>query len=218
MREFEFYRCEITDPDVEYIQAYYGLERGAFPTEQLLTQSPQQMKRVYFITKSMSRYLLADSDQHQLKIISVGCSAFMRNHGKNSQNVECIFRVCQDGIHFLLPWLKNRIVYTECLDTFKRFIIYRYHDKNVDIKDKQLAETVGNMSSGCFIVIFKTGDAAGNVEPLTMHNFGSDKISTMITKENLFSLQMRYLDSSEQLLYGQQIINGQQPDGKQISS
>lgn len=40
MKDFKFFRCEITDPDVEYIQAYYGLTRGQFPTHQLITQSP----------------------------------------------------------------------------------------------------------------------------------------------------------------------------------
>lgn len=37
MKDFDFFRCEITDPDVEYIQAYYGLAKGKFPTEQLIT-------------------------------------------------------------------------------------------------------------------------------------------------------------------------------------
>lgn len=58
------------------------------------------------------------------------------------------------------------------------------------------------MGIGCFIVVYKNGDELGNVEPLTMHNFGGERISSMIAKENLFSLQMRYIDSSEPLLYG----------------
>ena len=37
MKDFNFFRCEIQDPDVEYIQAYYGLQRGIFPTGQLIT-------------------------------------------------------------------------------------------------------------------------------------------------------------------------------------
>ena len=147
------------------------------------------MKKVYFITKSMSRYLHADSgDKHQLKIISVGCNVFLRNQGKNSSNVECIFRVCQDGIRFLLPWLENRILFTSCADTFKRFIKHRYHEQAKDIPDKELASKIDRIGVGCFIVIYRTGDAQGNVEPLTMHNFGSDKVSSMISKENLFSL------------------------------
>lgn len=64
MRDFDFFRCEYSDPDVEYVQAYFGLEAGVFPTEQLITQSPAQMKKIHFISKSLSRYLHADSDKH----------------------------------------------------------------------------------------------------------------------------------------------------------
>ena len=88
------------------------------------------MKKVYFIAKELSRYLHADSERHQLKIISTGCQIFIRNQGKNSQNVECIYRVCQDGIQFILPWLSTRIIYTSCFDTFKQFIMNRYHEKD----------------------------------------------------------------------------------------
>lgn len=72
-RDFEFFRCQLSDPDVEYIQAYYGLEKGVFPTEQLVTQSPSDMKKVYFISKELSRVLLADSEKHELNIINMGC-------------------------------------------------------------------------------------------------------------------------------------------------
>ena len=146
------------------------------------------MKKVYFITRELSRYLHADSERHQLKIISTGCTVFMRNQGKNSANVECIYRVCQDGISFLLPWLSNRIVYTSCFETFRRFIMNRYHEQETDIADQELVAKIKELSVGCFIVIYKTGDAVGNVEALTMHNFGSEKVSSMISKENLFSL------------------------------
>jgi len=97
------------------------------------------MKKVHFISRSLSRYLHADSEQHQLKIISMGCNVFVRNQGKNSANVECIFRVCQDGIRFVLPWIKNRIVFTSCADTFTRMIMNRYHEPTTDIPDKELA-------------------------------------------------------------------------------
>jgi len=33
MKDFDFFRCDLSDPDVEYIQAYYGLKKGEFPTE-----------------------------------------------------------------------------------------------------------------------------------------------------------------------------------------
>ena len=160
------------------------------------------MKKVYFISKEMSRFLNADSDQHQVNMISLGCQVFLRNQGKNSANVECIYRVCQDGIRYLLPWLGSRILYTSCYETFKRLIMHRYHDQNNDIPDAELVAQINSLAVGCFIVIYRTGDTTGNVEPITLHNFGGDKVSSMISKENLFSLQMRYLNAEERTLYG----------------
>lgn len=96
------------------------------------------MKKVYFITHELSRYLHSDAKK-ELKIISTGCTVFVRNQGKNSANVECIYRVCQDGIRFLLPWLSSRIMLTDCAETFKRLIMHRYHDQDTDLKDKELS-------------------------------------------------------------------------------
>jgi len=88
----------------------------------------------------------------------MGCQVFLRNQGK-AANVECIYRVCQDGIRFLLPWLRNRILYTSDLQSFKRFICHRYHNELEDIADRELAVEISKLQIGCFIVIYKTGDA-----------------------------------------------------------
>ena len=32
-KDFYFFRCDLSDPDVEYIQAYFGLTKDEFPTE-----------------------------------------------------------------------------------------------------------------------------------------------------------------------------------------
>ena len=90
------------------------------------------MKKVFFITKELSRFLQADEEKHELKIINLGCTVFLRNQAKNSQNVECIYRICQDGVRFLMPWLQNRIVYSKCIDSFKRCIMNRYHNLGIE--------------------------------------------------------------------------------------
>ena len=54
------------------------------------------------------------------------------------------------------------------------------------------------LSPGCFIIIYETQDGIGNVEPLTMYKFQKN-ISTMISKENLFSLHMRFLTKEERI-------------------
>ena len=60
-KAFEFVRCDPKDPDIEFIQAFYGLEN--FPVEQLITQS-SEMNKLYYIQKEVSDYLYADVNQH----------------------------------------------------------------------------------------------------------------------------------------------------------
>jgi hypothetical protein len=91
-KDFNFYRCDRNDPDVEYLRAYYGFDES-FPCDQLVTQHPAEMKTVKFMTDSMSDFLYADHE-HKLNIISVGVTVFIKNQSKMSTNSECIYRVC----------------------------------------------------------------------------------------------------------------------------
>ena len=110
--------------------------------------------------------------------------------------MECIYRICQDGLRFLLPWITKRHIKTSDYNTFRRFIVERYHDIPDDIPDKAVAEGIDDMSVGCFVVSYETRDNTDNVEPVVLHRFQRN-ISSMISKENVFSLQLRYLTDSE---------------------
>jgi hypothetical protein len=94
--------------------------------------------------------------------------------------------------------MTNRIVYTDSMATFKRLLMDRYHDLERDLEDKELAAQIEELQVGCFIIIFRGLPApySHHAEPLTMHRFVKN-VSTMISKENLFSMHMRYLDTDE---------------------
>jgi hypothetical protein len=79
------------------------------------------------MTESMSDFLYAD-EEHKLNIISVGVTMFIKNASKTSTNSECIYRICQDGLKFIVPSLGNRIVKTDSLESFKRLIMHHYHN------------------------------------------------------------------------------------------
>ena len=120
---------------------------------------------------------------------------FARNQAKNSANVECIYRVVQDGLRFIMPEMTKRVVRTKDFVSFKRLISERYHTIENDIPDLSLAKQIDELSVGCFIVVYELPDGR-NVESITMHRFVRN-ISTMISKENLFNLHMRYLNFEE---------------------
>ena len=61
------------------------------------------MKKVYYISKEVSDYLYTDAPKHQLNIINIGVLLFMRNNGRYGGNMECIFRIVQDGMMNVVP-------------------------------------------------------------------------------------------------------------------
>ena len=50
------------------------------------------MKKIYFISKELSRFVHADV-KHALNIINLGVVLFERNQSKGSANMECIYRI-----------------------------------------------------------------------------------------------------------------------------
>jgi hypothetical protein len=151
------------------------------------------MNRVVLINSALSRYLFADS-QHQLNIINLGVTTFQRNSSKANAGVECIFRISQDGVNFLVPQLEKRVIRTKSLVDFKQLILRKYQDIQSDIKCPTLRQDLDDMTIGCFVILYETED--NNVEPLVMHRF-MHNIASMIAKENLFSLHQRYLNAEE---------------------
>lgn len=95
--------------------------------------------------------------------------------------MECIFRIAQDGIMNLVPYLTKRIVRTKNLEVCKKLIMYRYHGVPT-IPDEQVREAINNLSPGCFVLELTLPN--GNIEALALHKF-EQALSTMIPRENL---------------------------------
>jgi hypothetical protein len=71
--------------------------------------------------------------------------------------------------------------------------MHKYHDLT-DLVDLQLRQSVDSISIGCFVIVFIDKDTS--IEPVVMHKFARNT-SSMIAKENLYSLHMRYLTAEE---------------------
>jgi hypothetical protein len=90
--------------------------------------------------------------------------------------------------------MEKRVIYSKSLIEFKRMLMHKYHDIHA-CEDAELRKNMEDMTVGCFIIVFQLDN--GNVESVVMHRFVRN-MSCMIAKENLFSLQMRYLTVAEQ--------------------
>ena len=74
------------------------------------------MNKLFFISKPVSDFLYADCHNHNLNVVNMGVLLFIRNQSKLSSNAECIFRISQDGVLNLVPYMSKRLVYVSSPD------------------------------------------------------------------------------------------------------
>jgi hypothetical protein len=121
-----------------------------------------------------------------MNIINIGVQLFQRNNSKFG-GTECIFRIVQDGVLNLIPYMTKRIIRTTDVSIFKKCISKRYNGSySIFGDDKETAEELDTYSPGCFVLVL-TGLDGKNIEALTMHKF-ENALSTMIGREIIQSL------------------------------
>jgi hypothetical protein len=122
----------------------------------------------------------------------MGVSLFHRNASKFSSNSECIFRISQDGLLNLIPYMSKRLIWARNLEQFKYFLM----NKNIEIDqitdEGGLRTDIDNLSTGCFVLAVKLGLDDRLVEGIVMHKFPKN-VNMMVSRENIFSLHLRYL-------------------------
>jgi len=73
--------------------------------------------------------------------------------------------------------------------------MHHYHNLD-DLTCEKLKGAVSKLSPGCFVIGLEMAGGK-HVECVTMHVFLASNMSTMISKENLYSLQMRHCTPEE---------------------
>jgi hypothetical protein len=152
------------------------------------------MKKLYFISPQVSKFLYADANSHHLNIINMGVTMFHRNNSKNSSNSECIFRVSQDGLLNLIPYMGKRLIYVSTMEQFKYFLMNKNIEINSVSEEGGLRNDIDDLTTGCFILALKIQERL--VEGIVMHKFPKN-VNMMVSRENIFSLHLRYLSKAE---------------------
>ena len=147
------------------------------------------MKKVTFITEELSNFLYMDCFKFQLNIINMGVTAFNRNISRHGTNSDCIYRISQDGIRYIVPYMTKRIVKCKDVEVFKRLIMKRFKGyRSVCEGFPNVYSQIEDLSVGCFVFVLEQPNES--IEALTMHKFDQNlgTITTMISKENAYSL------------------------------
>ncbi|XP_058162448.1 RNA cytosine C(5)-methyltransferase NSUN2 isoform X3 [Dasypus novemcinctus] len=92
------------DPLFPPIQKFYALD-PSFPKMNLLTRTTEGKKRhLYMVSKELRNVLLNNSER--MKVINTGIKVWCRNNSSE----DCAFRLTQEGIYTLYPFINSRII------------------------------------------------------------------------------------------------------------
>ncbi|NXS26934.1 NSUN2 methyltransferase, partial [Pomatostomus ruficeps] len=102
------------DPLFLPIQKFYALD-PSFPKMNLLTRTQEGKKRqLYMVSKELRNVLLNNSEK--MKVINTGIKVWSRN--SDGEQFGCAFRLAQEGIYTLYPFIHARII-NVCIEDVK---------------------------------------------------------------------------------------------------
>ncbi|XP_072226596.1 RNA cytosine C(5)-methyltransferase NSUN2 [Leuresthes tenuis] len=94
------------DPVFTTIQSFYNLSPD-FPKLNVLTRTHEGKKRhLYMVSKELRNVLLNNSER--MKVINTGVKVWSRN--SDGEEFGCAFRLAQEGIYSLQPYIRSRII------------------------------------------------------------------------------------------------------------
>jgi multisite-specific tRNA:(cytosine-C5)-methyltransferase len=201
---------------INWLQNYYGmipknsennLNINGFPFDQLATQS-KIYKKLNFISKGLLHLMKSDR-RNQLKLINLGVKLFSLNKRKIPEEGDtdfCKFRICQDGLIYLLPFMSKRIYFCDDENLFIKLI------KVVDlikeeIEDIELRNQLNEVKSGCivFVLVNKKPDSGvkffsdeyyqylkENYKDAVTCYISAVRLSTMINKEHQHVFNLKF--------------------------
>jgi hypothetical protein len=76
-------------------------------------------------------------------------------------------------------------------------MISNRHNSFESVVDDRAREAIDELAPGCFVLVTELPN--GQIEALVLHKF-KGAISTMVVKEPLYSLHMRYLTHEERII------------------
>jgi hypothetical protein len=167
------------------LKDFFGLSDD-FPFNQLVTHSKIQ-KKLNLVSNGLYE-LLKNDNRNQIKINAVGVKLFTVNkklHEKDKTEETCNYRVCQDGLMYILPFMRKRIFYVG-IDFLKK-ILKETDYKISEIENKEIRDTVSNMTFGCIVLVIINNFDGLNLSQKAIYKLSSEKY--------LEFLRNNYLDS-----------------------
>ena len=115
--KYETY-VNLDDEEFQNLQKFFGLDEK-MKNLLYVREHVNARKKVLLVSEGVRNFLNADKHK-KIKLVNMGCQVFEK--GKESfAGHECLYRLCQDGIHFLLDFINLRKIKVP-LSFFKKLI------------------------------------------------------------------------------------------------
>lgn len=142
------------------------------------TADTSRPKRIYTITDSLRQYLACDVAE-SLRVTCCGLKAFERQEIKEDDTSDalCDFRLTQDGLPMMFPFVRNRIIRPTFVD-FKtllerRTLAFEYSAEapgRAVVSDPETKQALLDLPLGCCILVPRDEDLAA-------HNFAKQDLA-----------------------------------------
>ncbi|XP_035223490.1 RNA cytosine C(5)-methyltransferase NSUN2-like, partial [Stegodyphus dumicola] len=153
-KEDPFVFLEDTEEIWPKIRDFYKLED--FPAAQLLSRCREGKKRNLYFTSSLVKNIIEENSQN-LKIINTGIRIFCRSENKDTT---CIFRLTQEGIQTILPFMRDRMMEVN-RDDLILLLTNEYPAHTLFSEETQ--KKLSNTDSGCLVLCY-TGNKGAEDE------------------------------------------------------
>lgn len=149
-KEDPFIFMDIADPDWIAIKDAYGLSEK-FPSTQLIHRCTSGKKRsIYLVSKKTRSFIMANREEPDrsefVKIINGGMRLFSR------ADTTAGFRICQDGVNEVLPYIKDDIKVPINRDDLVSLLKSRAVSWDLLSNGEHIRD---NIKQGSFILIYK---------------------------------------------------------------
>jgi len=135
------------------ITSYYGLD-PSFPSSHYFSRSDAGViaKRIYYLSPAIAA-TLSEPSNDRLHVVHTGLRVFERNDS-GREDVECRFRLVQEGVDAALPFITKQVVYPS-LSSFIHLL--RSGSTRIDtLQDQQLADAVNQTKIGCILAVLRS--------------------------------------------------------------
>jgi hypothetical protein len=188
--DFSAVSDEIMAPLIEH----YGLADG-FEKDVYMARACSDSKVIYYVARPVKR-LFDLGIQNRVPIVNTGLKGFMRNN-RNVAECAVSYRVCQEGVHFLVPFMTKR-KFLVGLDDFRTCLSGNGKTIHLSQFSELFREQAASLSPGSFVVVLNGfEDQLDQKLVLCMWKCRGDSVDGLVAKVEVDGIISR-LDSIEQ--------------------